>query len=118
MTSLPDAFNDPMDLYKLMQLAESGFLDAFESLLNHPGVINEQVMPVDEVRRKLRENFGLDKAFVCCLCSKQAFGWGHNPDPCCTDDDARCCGLCNSHRVIPARISEATRQHAVVSKTK
>jgi len=37
----------------------------------------------------------------CCLCKKNIRGWGNNAAPL---KDGRCCGLCNSEKVIPARL--------------
>ena len=34
--------------------------------------------------------------YVCCLCGRTCVGYGNNPWPLNTDEDARCCDLCNS----------------------
>jgi hypothetical protein len=52
---------------------------------------------------------------VCCLCGElcepwptpgggRIYGYGNNPDPLGTNDDDRCCALCNDTKVIPARL--------------
>ena len=43
---------------------------------------------------------------LCCICGKEFVGWGNNPYPVVTDDDARCCDECNAKYVIPARLDE------------
>ena len=41
----------------------------------------------------------------CCFCGAELKdGWGNNPDPANTMDDAQCCDCCNANIVIPARI--------------
>jgi len=40
---------------------------------------------------------------ICAICSKNYTGWGNNAEPVC---DGQCCDLCNSTKVIPARIAE------------
>lgn len=42
--------------------------------------------------------------FECCICGKECEGFGNDPWPVVSDDDARCCDTCNSESVIPARI--------------
>lgn len=50
--------------------------------------------------------------FGCCLCEDIFEGFGNNPDPVKnTDDeyfneDEECCDMCNSTKVIPARMKE------------
>lgn len=39
----------------------------------------------------------------CVLCKKQVEGFGHNPEPLAS---GRCCDLCNSMLVIPARMRQ------------
>ena len=43
---------------------------------------------------------------LCCICGSKIEGYGNNPYPCVTDEDARCCDNCNSLFVIPRRIME------------
>ena len=45
---------------------------------------------------------------VCCICGKPFTGWGNNPYPVNSDEDARCCDICNDRVVIPARIGKLT----------
>ena len=42
--------------------------------------------------------------FKCCICGGTFKGYGNNPWPVVNDEDARCCDLCNSLEVVPARI--------------
>ena len=42
---------------------------------------------------------------VCCICGKKFTGWGNNPWPVVTDEDARCCDACNGEKVVPARLA-------------
>lgn len=52
--------------------------------------------------------------YKCCLCGgdieTQANGWtgGHNPEP-LAPATSRCCGTCNSTKVIPERLYQVTR---------
>ncbi len=39
--------------------------------------------------------------FKCCLCDKQAKGWGNNPQPLMS---GKCCDECNTEKVVPARL--------------
>jgi hypothetical protein len=109
-------FEDPRDLMKLMALAECGYWKAFDSLLEREGIIDEQKMTRPEVKEQIIKQLHLEKSFTCCICHQQSFGWGHNPDPVCTDEDARCCLKCNNSAVLTARIREASRAHAVVTR--
>ena len=38
---------------------------------------------------------------VCSICNSEYVGWGNNAQPV---NDGRCCDLCNSMHVIPARL--------------
>ncbi len=62
------------------------------------------------------------KAPDCCLCDRKCEPWpthgaapkgyGHNPDPFCTDDEnARCCDNCNHNVVIPSRLAALLGKH-------
>lgn len=42
--------------------------------------------------------------FTCCICGSHYHGYGNNPYPVVKDENARCCGICNSEAVIPARL--------------
>ena len=44
---------------------------------------------------------GSQRWFKCCLCDKQAKGWGNNPQPLMS---GKCCDECNTDKVIPARM--------------
>lgn len=46
----------------------------------------------------------------CNLCGNKIFDYGNNPYPLMMNDDDRCCDLCNSKYVIPARIANATEE--------
>ena len=41
----------------------------------------------------------------CCLCGKEIIGWGNDPWPVVTDEDARCCDECNLSIVLIARLT-------------
>ena len=57
-------------------------------------------MTLGEQLRAWRES----QRFVCCLCGAECTGYGNNPWPLCSDDDAaRCCDTCNG-RVIAERV--------------
>eukprot|EP01044_Picomonas_judraskeda_P012994 COSAG03_NODE_1919_length_3353_cov_32.836816_3_plen_105_part_00 len=43
------------------------------------------------------------KTTSCILCKGEFVGYGNNPDPLSTT--GRCCDMCNSVRVIPARMA-------------
>ncbi len=45
----------------------------------------------------------------CVICDrKRDEEFGHNPSP--VKDEGRCCTFCNTHIVIPARISEYVKR--------
>lgn len=50
------------------------------------------------------------KTFRCCLCGETSTGWGNNPWPCAIKykpkdgEEPRCCDMCNSTKVIGARL--------------
>lgn len=44
----------------------------------------------------------------CNLCGREIEGYGNNPAPLIQIDDDRCCDLCDSMYVIPARIAQLT----------
>jgi len=48
----------------------------------------------------------MSKSWKCCICGGIFKGWGNDPDPVVTDDDAWCCDECNMTKVIPARIQQ------------
>lgn len=39
---------------------------------------------------------------VCSICQQDYTGWGNNAEPV---NDGRCCDMCNSSVVVPARIT-------------
>ena len=41
---------------------------------------------------------------ICCICGQVFLGFGNNPWPVVTDEDAMCCDDCNARKVVPARI--------------
>lgn len=41
---------------------------------------------------------------VCCICGLEFYGMGNNPYPVVDDENARCCDVCNSKYVVPARL--------------
>ena len=65
----------------------------------------------------LKLNVKVEK-FKCCICHKDTEGWGNNPEPLgkttkdgmiLADDNGmpiRCCDVCNSSFVIPARLKK------------
>lgn len=44
------------------------------------------------------------KKFTCCICGKEAEGYGNNPEPVQPYDSGKCCDDCNRDVVIPKRI--------------
>ena len=58
----------------------------------------------------IMEYYEDDNSWTCCICDKLFIGgYGNNPDPVVTKPyDARCCDVCNTNAVIPARIKQAT----------
>ena len=46
----------------------------------------------------------LNKPWKCCICGCYYEGWGNNPSPVSNSEYARCCDLCNTTVVIPARL--------------
>lgn len=44
--------------------------------------------------------------FECCICGRSFEGFGNNPYPVNTDENARCCDECNWGQVIPARLNQ------------
>ena len=43
------------------------------------------------------------KDYICSICGDKQYGYGNNPEP-IHDFDDRCCDVCNSQYVIPARL--------------
>lgn len=48
----------------------------------------------------------MENGKLCCICGAPIEGFGNNPDPVVTLENARCCDACNNDFVIPARILE------------
>ena len=48
----------------------------------------------------------MDEKHICCICGQEFTGYGNNPYPVNSDEDARCCDDCNTTKVIPARLEE------------
>ena len=48
----------------------------------------------------------MDEKHTCCICGQKFTGYGNNPYPVKSDDNARCCDICNDTVVIPARLEE------------
>ena len=65
--------------------------------------IREEKRDYDEVIAHYKEQLRQNK-YTCCICGKEYYGYGNNPDPVNTDSGARCCDICNYGMVIPARI--------------
>lgn len=56
---------------------------------------------------------GSQRWFKCCLCDKQAKGWGNNPQPLM---GGKCCDDCNMSKVIPARLIGFTKADLAKAK--
>lgn len=65
--------------------------------------IREEKLDYDEVIARYEEQLRQNK-YTCCICGKECYGYGNNPDPVNPDSGARCCDICNYGMVIPARI--------------
>ena len=52
----------------------------------------------------IRGFYGDGQERTCCICGMKFIGYGNNPYPVVDDDEARCCDLCDSMVVVPARI--------------
>lgn len=48
----------------------------------------------------------------CCLCGCVITGWGNDPWPLNTDEEAECCDACDFTKVVPARINLLNSQRA------
>lgn len=57
-------------------------------------------------RREFLEHMveGMESGRICAICGAPIEGFGNNPYPVVKDEGARCCDLCDSMVVIPARI--------------
>lgn len=55
----------------------------------------------NEVKKVNHQN-----TFKCSICGEVYEGYGNNPYPVTVGEDDRCCDLCNSFRVIPARLEQ------------
>lgn len=55
--------------------------------------------------------------FKCCICGVTFEGYGNNPWPVVNDEDARCCDLCNSLEVVPARIRKMMEKAYVTEQS-
>ena len=42
----------------------------------------------------------------CCICGSEFVGYGNNPWPVSENEEDRCCDICNSTHVIPARLAQ------------
>lgn len=49
----------------------------------------------------------IDNEFTCSICGDKFIGWGNNPWPITLGEDDKCCDMCNSVFVIPARFRKA-----------
>lgn len=50
-----------------------------------------------------------DEKHVCCICGKEFYGCGNNPDPVVdvrAYTDPRCCDECNDTIVVPKRLEQ------------
>lgn len=52
----------------------------------------------------------MEEKHICCICGQEFTGYGNNPYPVNSDEDARCCDDCNDTVVIPARLGELTNR--------
>lgn len=52
----------------------------------------------------IRGIYGDGQVRTCCICGEEFIGYGNNPYPVVKDGESRCCDLCDSMVVIPARI--------------
>ena len=48
----------------------------------------------------------MEEGRLCCICGAPIEGFGNNPYPCVSIENARCCDECNQNVVIPARIAK------------
>ena len=53
----------------------------------------------------------MDEKHICCICSREFYGHGNNPEPVEDFRKGVCCDDCNIDAVIPAR-AEALHVHA------
>ena len=72
--------------------------------------ICEEKLDYDEVIARYEEQLRQNK-YTYCICGKECYGYGNNPDPVNTDSGARCCDICNYGMVIPARIERMKAGH-------
>lgn len=47
----------------------------------------------------------------CCLCHGEIDGYGNNPAP--LSDKFKCCNVCNTTKVIPARIEQIIKNKQI-----
>jgi hypothetical protein len=88
---------DPVGMM-LLGVLVSGFVYCFESKKNRNDVAKW-------VMRKLDRG---EKRNDCCICEYEIEGYGNNPTP--VSKKGRCCDKCNTEKVIPARILEASER--------
>lgn len=81
----------------LMNYIVSGHIYAFKRKSNR-----------DDVARYVMKGLDIGEKLMCCLCDDEIDGFGNNPSP--LKDDGRCCDKCNTEKVIPARIMEASKK--------
>lgn len=46
---------------------------------------------------------------TCCICKKEFYGYGNNPEPYMSSLKGACCDECNVSKVIPMRIKDMRR---------
>lgn len=66
------------------------------------------------VLRGDRRGLAMDRDVVneCCLCGSEYEGHGNNPSPVSEGEGDRCCNICNTMMVIPARLSALLNLHS------
>lgn len=63
--------------------------------------VNPDTGEHDDAGRSAFDGAGGD----CILCGRIYSGWGHNPEPVVPFEKGRCCGSCNTIKVIPTRVA-------------
>ena len=46
-----------------------------------------------------------NEVWKCCICGEYFTGWGNNPWPISDKEEDRCCDMCDTTKVLPARIA-------------
>jgi hypothetical protein len=94
---------DQLEAWGLGELAKkcSATREWLDDKEAEPPSVNPDTGEHDDAGRSAFDGAGGE----CILCGGTYSGWGHNPEPVVPLEKGRCCGVCNTLSVIPARLA-------------